>query len=198
MARVTPSPVGPPSSAETLAGLPMYGRIMGRLSDALVQQVAARGLQRTTFLVSPTDCASGPASMSFRMLHRVSAMASGYLWVGFSYQADEAFTFAPVVTVSAYVPGGAVIDPAAGSPATWSWATGTLTVSPPSGGLVVAGRMLSRDAWQSSERVVSAGLARPRLLDVSGYQGQDVEIRVATTSTRIWDMVVADDWSEEV
>ena len=193
MARVSPAPVTGPTGAETLAGLPAYGRILGTLADGLVQQLASRGLQRTAFICSPTDSASGPASLSIRMLHRVSPLAR-YLWVGFHYDADEAFTFAPVVNVSAYTTAGVLID----GPAAWTWANGTLTVHPPTPGLATSSRMLSRDAWACSERVVDPGVARPRLLDVDGYQGLDVEIRIATTSTRLWDVLVADDWQPEV
>ncbi len=192
MARVTPSPVDGPSADEIKAGLPMSGRIMGTLADALVQQVASRGLQRTTFIVSPTDCTSGPVSQTIRMLHRVGPL-SRYLWAGFSYDADEA-TGAPAVTVTAYTLGGAVID----GPATWSRALGTLGLSPPAAGLVGSARMLSRDDWQSSERVDNPGISRPRLLDLDSYQGTDVEVRVSTTNVRIWDVILADDYSAEV
>lgn len=167
---------------------PVYGRTAQALGMQMGTILGYRGMRlapKNFELSQLTDDGLGASMRSDWYVPIALSPLGAYLWLGIWLYAEEA-TAAPAVAISAQTMGGAVID--AGY--TISAANGHLPVTSQAAGTVgatfipTAAATVDRDRfWSSPWRETGSG---PRLLDVSGYEGTDILVRLQTTSTRIY------------
>jgi len=175
----------PDTSAHNVAR-PLFGRTVSTFSNGLNHLAGFRGLRfmQAQCIINAASTADddpphGPMNNDPIMRWVVSPLAQ-YVWWG-AWVAAEQKSTGPSITVRLETVAGVLID----GPIEWTPDNGKLPTR-------VYWDMPAPAGNQGHDRIMHTGWGTqgnatdPRLLDVSGYQGQAVQIRVSTNDARVY------------
>ena len=165
---------------------PLFGRTVSTFSNGLNHLAGFRGLRfmQSQCIINAASGLddlppSGPMNNDPVIRWVVSPLAQ-YVWWG-AWVAAEQTSTGPNITVRLETVAGVLID----GPIEWTPDNGKLPTEDYRGSLVHT-RGASRDRLMHTGWGTEGNATDPRLLDVSGYQGQAVQIRVSTNNARIY------------